>query len=175
MKTNLEKLLFNSDNMSIKQIQDLLKGIRVQKQRWLGTHHPDSNVRREAFRASGVKIGKDVFISIGMVVLDDYRHNVKIGDRVAFGNYVSLISASAPNKSLLRNISYVKEKLIKYAPITIKNDVWVGSGAIILPGVTIGEKSLIGANSLVIKDIRPYSMVVGSPAKLIKTMENEKR
>lgn len=169
LESNLARLLFNSDGMSMDEVRDLLKDIIIQKQRWLGTHHPDSRIRSEAFRASGIKIGGDVFISLGMVILDDYRPLVSIGDRTAFGNYVSLVAASGPNNSLLKKLPEVN-RYIKYKPITIENDIWVGSGVIVLPGVTIGEKSIIGAGAVVTRDIPPYSIAAGTPARVIESL-----
>lgn len=170
-KNDFEKLLFHSDEMSIKEVRKLLKNLIVQKQRWLGTFHPDSRVRCEAFRVSGVKIGQDVFISIGLVVLDDYRSIVSIGHRVAFGNYVSLIAASAPNNSLLREHSEVIGRCNKTLPISIDDDAWIGAGAIILPGVSIGRNSIVGAGSVVKGDVSPYSIVAGVPAKTIRKLK----
>ena len=54
--------------------------------------------------------------------------------------------------------------------ITIGNDVWLGAGVIVLPGITIGECSVIGAGAVVTKDIPPYSIAVGNPARVIKTI-----
>ena len=62
--------------------------------------------------------------------------------------------------------------LIEYAkPITIGNDVWVGGNATILPGVTIGDRCVIGAGSVVTKDVPPDSLAVGNPAKVIRRIE----
>lgn len=68
--------------------------------------------------------------------------------------------------------SYHRQPLIS-APVRIGNGCWIGERAVILPGVTIGEKSIIGANSVVTKDIPPYSIAVGIPAKVIKTWDFE--
>ena len=57
---------------------------------------------------------------------------------------------------------------LKYAPIVIKDGAHVGIGAIIMPGVTIGEGAVIGAGAVVTKDIPPYCVAVGAPAKVIK-------
>jgi acetyltransferase-like isoleucine patch superfamily enzyme len=56
-------------------------------------------------------------------------------------------------------------------PTTIKRDAWVAPGCIILAGVTIGENSVVGAGSLVVKDVEPYTIVAGHPAKLVKTLD----
>lgn len=56
------------------------------------------------------------------------------------------------------------------SPITIGDDVWVGGGVIILGGVTVGDGSTVGAGSVVTKDVPPRSVVVGNPAKVVKTL-----
>lgn len=60
---------------------------------------------------------------------------------------------------------------IKSAPIAIEDDVWLGGNTIVLKGVTIGKGSIIGAGSVVIRDIPPYSLAAGSPAKVVKKLE----
>lgn len=169
-RTDLERVFFESDQLPPEEVKKLLQGLIVQKQRWIGSFHPNSKIRAEAFRASGVDVGADVFISIGMVILDGYEKLVKIGARAAFGNYVSIVAASAPNDSLLNQIPDAL-RCIKTLPIAIGDDVWVGSGAVILPGVTIGEKSIIGAGCVVTKDIPPYSVVSGVPGKVVRKLK----
>ena len=56
-------------------------------------------------------------------------------------------------------------------PISIKDDVWIATGAYVLPGVTIGEGAVVGAGSVVTKDVEPWSVVAGNPAKFIKKRE----
>jgi acetyltransferase-like isoleucine patch superfamily enzyme len=56
-------------------------------------------------------------------------------------------------------------------PITIGDDVWVGGGAIILPGVTIGEHSVVGAGAVVTKDVAPYTVVAGNPATVRRRLQ----
>lgn len=58
-------------------------------------------------------------------------------------------------------------------PITIGNDVWVGGGAIICPGVTIGDGVTVGAGSVVTKNVPPYTVVGGNPAKILKVLSKE--
>ncbi len=55
--------------------------------------------------------------------------------------------------------------------ITIGDDVWVGGGVIILPGITIGEHAVVGAGSVVTKDVAPYTVVAGNPAKMVRKLE----
>jgi len=167
---NLEKILFYSDEMSIEEIKNLISPLIIQKKRWLGTNHPDNKVRIEAFKQSDVNIGEEVFISLGMII-SGYKEKVTIGNRCAFGNYVSLITSSSPNKSELTKNNYVKEHCIKESPIFIEDDCWIGSGSIILPGIKIGKNSIVGAGAVVDKDVKSYSIVVGIPAKLIKYLK----
>jgi acetyltransferase-like isoleucine patch superfamily enzyme len=66
-------------------------------------------------------------------------------------------------------LDYCKKDLIEYIPLTVGNDVWIGHGAIILPNVqNIGTGSVIGAGSIITKDVQPYSIVAGNPATEIK-------
>ena len=70
----------------------------------------------------------------------------------------------------------VKQRLegLEYThPVTIGNNVWICTGAIVLPGVTIGDNSVIGAGSVVTKDIPANSLAVGNPCRVIRTLEAE--
>ena len=59
-------------------------------------------------------------------------------------------------------------------PILIKEDAWIGAGATILPGVCIGKHAVVGAGSVVTRDVPDYAVVVGSPAKVVRTLDAEK-
>lgn len=88
---------------------------------------------------------------------------VTIGDRVLFGPYVSIFAATHETEIQSRRDS------VEFArPVTIGNDCWIGGQTTILPGVTIGNGCTIGAGSVVTKDIPPFSVAVGSPARVIK-------
>lgn len=169
-RTPFEDLLFRSDDLTLEQIRALLAKCVVQKQRWLGGFHPDSRVRREAFRVSGVEIGEGAFPSLGLIVLDGYRPLVKIGARAAFGNYVTLIAMSAPNDSRLAAHPEVKSRYIREAPVSIGNDAWIGAGAIVLPGVRIGAGAIIGAGAVVTGDVPERAVVAGVPGRCLATL-----
>lgn len=90
---------------------------------------------------------------------------VIIGDRVQMGPNVSIFGASHETSILSRR------KFVEFGhPIRIGDDCWIGGNVIILPGVTIGEGCTIGAGSVVTRDIPPFSIAVGSPCRVKKTI-----
>lgn len=89
-----------------------------------------------------------------------------IGDDVMMGPEVIMYSR---NHDISRvDIPMRKQGFKSFEPITICDDVWIGRRVIILPGVTIGRGSVIGAGAIVCKDVAPYMIVAGNPAKVIK-------
>lgn len=110
------------------------------------------------------------------VLLSDYTHitaisNIKVGNNVTFGRFV-LISDNIHGK--LDNSDLKKAPMARAlstkGDINIGDNVWVGDKVSILSGVTIGEAAIIGANSVVTKDVPPYTIVGGVPAKIIKVI-----
>ena len=126
---------------------------------------PFVSLRIRLLRLAGYKIGKKVYVGESFRVSDllGERNNLEIGDRVSIAPRVTIVTSSSPNHSLL-----VAKYPMESKPVVIENDVWLGTGVIILQGVTIGECSVIAAGSVVLKDIPPYSVAAGSPAKVIK-------
>jgi len=91
---------------------------------------------------------------------------VKIGKHVLMAPEVIILTRNHESKDLKKPMSeqgYTKER-----QVVIGDDVWLGTRSIILPGVRIGNGSIVGASSVVTKDVKPYSIVGGVPAKLIK-------
>ena len=123
---------------------------------------PGYQIRNMLLRAAGYKIGRDVYIGEDLIIIDEldeigYLH---IGDRVALAERVTLVIASTPNFSRIG--PYVPTA---HGPIVIEDDAWVGTGAVILPNVKIGKGAVVGALSLVTRDIPPFTIVLGIPAK----------
>lgn len=114
---------------------------------------------------TNLKLGQNVFISFNCTVADTCV--VSIGARTLLGPNIGLYSATHPTDPDLRNGTKGPE-LGK--PITIEEDVWIGGHVTILPGVTIGKGSTVGAGSVVTKDVAPYTVVAGNPAKFIKNV-----
>lgn len=108
------------------------------------------------------KIGKNVFINFDCVFLD--LGGITIEDNVLIAPKVSLLSEGHP-------ISPTERASLVPGPIHIKKNAWIGAGATILPGVTIGENSVVAAGSVVSKDVPANTIVGGVPAKIIKSIE----
>jgi maltose O-acetyltransferase len=92
--------------------------------------------------------------------------NTCIGDNVMMGPEVVMYSVN--HKFDRVDIPMCKQGFQEGQPITIGNNVWLGRRVIILPGVTIGDGCVIGAGAVVAKDIEPYSIAVGNPARVVK-------
>lgn len=109
-----------------------------------------------------IRIGDDVYIN-AKCVLHGGGALLTIGDRVTLAIGVLVHTDSGPNTSPLLRASYP----IVASPVTIEDDVWIGDYAVVLPGVTIGKGSVVGAFSLVKEDVPPGSVVAGQPARII--------
>ncbi len=109
-----------------------------------------------------IRIGRNVFINQGCR-LDDIG-GIEIGDDVMIGPGVRLITAGHPVDPSLRRSGIVA------APIRIERNVWIGAGAMILQGVTIGENSVIGAGAIVTRDVPRAVLAVGVPAEVVRSI-----
>lgn len=108
----------------------------------------------------------------------DYNHitatnNITIGNGVLTGRWVT-ITDNSHGKTDYQSLQCppIKRNIYSKGPVKIGNNVWIGDKATILPGVTIGDGAIIGANSLVSKDIPPYCIVGGNPAIILKENKN---
>lgn len=112
---------------------------------------------------AGLDIGNDVGIAQNCFI--QVRAKVTIGNNVNFGPYVKVFSE---NHNFSNRELPIKNQGETRLPVVIEDDVWIGASATILGGVTIGKGSIIAAHSLVNKDVMPYTIVGGVPAKFIK-------
>lgn len=111
-----------------------------------------------------IKIGNNCYIGYNFTILN--ASIVNIGDNVLIASNV-MITSENHGMNPESNINYSEQPLIT-KPVEIDSGVWIGQNVCILPGTRIGKKSIIGANSVVTKDVPEYSIAVGSPAKVIK-------
>ncbi|MDS9468527.1 sugar O-acetyltransferase [Paracoccus sp. MBLB3053] len=109
-----------------------------------------------------IHFGPDCFVNYGCVFLDVCE--IRIGARCQIGPQVQLLTPDHPRDRESRS------KGIEYGrPITIGDDVWIGGGAIILPGVTIGDGAVIGAGAVVTRDVPPDAIMAGNPARPVNS------
>lgn len=113
---------------------------------------------------NNISIGKKFFANFGCAILDCNR--VTIGDNVLMGPYVQVYAAYHPVDPLER----LSGRELS-APVIIGNNVWIGGGVIVLPGVTIGDNSVIGAGSVVTKNIPENSVAAGNPCVIKRKLE----
>ena len=110
-----------------------------------------------------IKIGDNVFINSNSLLMA--RGGITIEDDVMVAANVQLLS---------NNHDEYDRQVLTCKPIHIKKGAWIGAGASILPGVTIGKYAIVGAGAIVTKDVGDYEVAVGIPAKVVKTLDKNK-
>ncbi len=122
------------------------------------------NVERGANFYTGweVEIGDDSSLGIGCMVPFD----LKVGKDVMMGPDVIIIGENHEFAS--RELPIRLQGYKHYPPVRIEDDVWIGARAVILPGITIGKGAIIGTGAVVTKDVPPYAICGGNPAKIIR-------
>jgi len=131
----------------------------------------DKNVTCTGYGPGKIQIGQNTYIGISNVL--DWSENIIIG------NYVHIAGPSTglwthTSAPMCLNSIPLAQKNIKFrptAPITIQDNVYIGGNCTIYPGITIGHHSIVAPNSAVTKNVEPYSMVGGVPAKVIKILK----
>jgi acetyltransferase-like isoleucine patch superfamily enzyme len=165
------RLMFDYEGLEADEIARQAAPLPRKILRWLGAHHPDNRTRQIFFRMTGVQIGEGTNITPGLVVNDGYSGLCSIGQRVSIATNVTLVVDSNPNNSRLDGQPYVKEHLVKTAPVIIEDDVWLGTNAVVLPGVRVGRGAIVGAGAVVTRDVPPFTVVAGVPARAVRTLE----
>jgi acetyltransferase-like isoleucine patch superfamily enzyme len=115
-----------------------------------------------------IEVGNDVYIGPG-AVLNASKSGIVIGNKIMLGPNVTIMGGDHNTSKVGEYMYDVKDKLPENdKPVVLESDIWIGTGAIILKGVTIGKGSIVAAGTLVINNVPPYSIVGGVPAKVIK-------
>lgn len=120
------------------------------------------NIERGAQFSSEVSLGDNSGIGINAQI----PAHVTIGNNVMMGPYCMMFTSNHNIDDL--TVPMCQQGATEPQPIVIEDDVWIGARVIILPGVRVGTGSVIGAGSVVTRDVEPYSIVGGNPAKLIR-------
>lgn len=186
MKSELEKMLEGElYNASDPQLTEMRFKARDLLMKYNRTSHRDAELRTELIYGlfaevgpgfdiqapfycdygTNIYAGKNLFINFNCVILDCAK--VSLGDNVFLAPNVQIYTAHHP---------VIASERIKgpelASPITIKNNVWLGGGAIVCPGVTIGENTTIGAGSLVTRSIPPNMLAAGNPCRVLRSIPN---
>lgn len=153
---------------NFKQI-NILKKLKVKFGKLLIQFFPLNTGRIYGLKLCNYSVGKKVYVGQDLIVasiISEKSCHLIIGDRVAIGPRVTILLSSDANWSRLMEIIEYKK-----STVVLENDCWLGAGSIILPGVKVGECAIVGAGSVVTKDVPSYTVVAGIPAKIIKKIE----
>ena len=123
---------------------------------------PDTDVRAPFYVDYGchITLGRNVFLNYGCVLLDVC--DITVGDGTQIGPMAQLLAADHPRDPALRAAGLETGK-----PVHVGRNVWIGAGALILPGVTVGDDAIVGAGAVVTRDVPAGATVVGNPARLL--------
>lgn len=121
-----------------------------------------------------IYLGNDIVIGMNCTFVDNQE--IRIGDRVMIASNVQIYTAAHPVLPKERLVSDWKERKTTFfrtyaRPVEIKDNVWIGGGCIILPGVVIGENSVVGAGSVVNRDVPANCVAAGNPCRVIRYLE----
>jgi maltose O-acetyltransferase len=131
----------------------------------LGAFGDGSNIR-PPFRCEygyQIQVGAGVFANFGLICLDVAR--ITIGDRTQIGPSVQLLTPTHPLEPRPRRDGWESAE-----PITIGDNVWLGGGVIVCPGVTIGDDTVVGAGAVVTRDLPARVLAVGNPARVVRSL-----
>ena len=163
---------------------------------------PTSRIRNERGQAARIQVGERsviegelfVFAKAGSISIGDYcfigresriwsANSLKIGNRVLISHNVNIhdtnshplsaVSRHDEFKGMVDQTQSMEKFDIPTGAVTIEDDVWIGFNAIVLKGVTIGRGAVVAAGSLVTKDVPPYTLVGGNPARIIRKLDSE--
>ena len=120
------------------------------------------------FGGKHIHFGKNVYCNFGVTMVDDTY--IYVGDYTLFAPNVVVATAAHPILPEIRKYGSQYN-----APVHIGKNCWIGASAVILPGVTIGDNSVIGAGSIVTKDIPPNCVAVGNPCRVLREIDERDR
>ncbi|MBR5386886.1 MAG: sugar O-acetyltransferase [Clostridiales bacterium] len=162
------KKIYKFNNMSPDEEEESLKYLKEEILGKVGGGYFNIEKPFRCDYGYNIEIGDNFFANYNFVVLDVGK--VRIGDNVQIAPNVSLYTAGHPLHPDSRNSGY------EYGiDITIGNSVWIGGNVCVMPGVTIGDNAVIGAGSVVTKDIPANAIAVGNPAKFVRFITEEDR
>jgi maltose O-acetyltransferase len=141
--------------------------------RFLAMYYPNAEIRRKCWIMTNVILGDNTYLNPNITVLDDYQGTnslLSIGNNCSIASGVVFAPYSKHNNSNILREMGLLEKYEKVEKIEIGDDVWIGANCTILAGVRIGSCCIIGANSLINKNIPDFTLSYGSPIRIIKDL-----
>lgn len=164
----LDKIIFNILEKNIEKMPTRFQKI-------IAYYYTDARIRKIYWKKLGIEMGENTYSNLGLVLIPNSNNPcVKIGKNVSIGPNLCLVCDSDANNGIEIRETAKKKNFLKQGNIIIGDEVWIGANVIILPGVKIGRNSIIGAGSLINKDVEPYSLYYGLPARKIKSLLGEK-
>lgn len=153
----------------IKLLKRLIKGM-IWRHR---NRHNLTTLKGDYFPLDNVVVGNMTYGSIHAICFDASKESLKIGNYCSIADEVVFLLGGGHRLDTLstypfRSKFFSEVQASTKGPIVVEDDVWIGYGATILSGVTLGKGCVVGARALVCSDVPPYSVVVGVPAKIIK-------
>jgi len=152
-----------------KQKNNFLIKLQIKLGKILAKDFPHYLVRKCGVRLCGFEVGQNVYIAQDLIIasfISDRSCHLIIKDRVSIAPRVTLLLSSDANWSKL-----METREVITGTVTLQEDCWIGTGAIIYPNVTIGVRSIVGAGAVVTKDVPPDTVVAGVPAKVIRKLK----
>ena len=168
--TNIDKWLYEF-------LLDAFEIMPMRLVKLIANYYTDARVRKIYWKRIGIEMGEGTYANLGLrIATNENRIHVKIGNFVSIApNVTFVVDSTANNGKEINKLPYVRDVLTKSGDIVVDDEVWIGASVTILPGVHIGKCSVIGAGSLVLADVEPYSIYVGVPAKKIRNLRTGKR
>ena len=173
-KEKMKNINFNEvDNELYKILLIVANKLPKRWQRFLAMYYPNAKIRKVFWQLTNVILGDGSYLNPNITVVDDYNSNdilLEIGKNCSIAPHVVFAPYSSHNNSkILRNAGVLK-RYEKREKIVIGDDVWIGANCTIFPGVRIGSCCIIGANSLVNKNIPDYHLAYGNPVRIIRKL-----
>jgi acetyltransferase-like isoleucine patch superfamily enzyme len=134
----------------------------------LSKHLPSNGLRIACQRAKGVKIGKNVYLAYDVNIDLVCPELVEIGDNARIGIGVVILAHNRPADAWLAHLGQVQQ------PVRIGRDAVIAAGAIVLPGVTVGDFAIVREGSVVEQDVPPFTVAAGMPAKVVQELPRDK-
>jgi acetyltransferase-like isoleucine patch superfamily enzyme len=131
-------------------------------------HAPSNALRVRAQRAKGVKVGQQVYLGYDVNIDAAYPQLVEIEDHARIGIGAIILAHSRPADAWMKHLGE------QVAPVRIRRHASLYAGAIVMPGVTVGEYAIVREGTVVTEDVPPFAVVAGSPARVIAELPRER-